>query len=638
MDITKSKEIDNLENPLEDIPKTLKVQSLRNKEYYSQMKIQDKLYLQSKQNKTFKNLMPLITSKDNILLAYRNIKNNKGSTTAGIDNKTIKDLESLEVEKFIKSIQNSFKNYTPKAIRRVEIPKPFSNKKRPLGIPVIKDRIIQQAIKQILEPICEAKFHKHSYGFRPQRSTKDAIARFNHLINQNELHYVIDIDIQGFFDNVKHSKLSKQIWTLGIRDKNLITIISKMLKAEVKDIGIPKKGTPQGGILSPLLSNIVLNELDWWISNQWETFKTKHDYSRKRIKKRKTFIDNSHKYQALKKTKLKECYIVRYADDFKILCRNHNEAKRLYIAIQMWLKERLGLEVSQEKSKITNLKREYSEFLGFKIKAKEKGKKNNSKEIKYVAHSFIGNKAFKTILLIYKSKIKLLQKSKINVSLLNSYILGIHNYYKIATHCNIDFNKIHSLTRHLLKNRLKPTDITDKSKIPKYMDKLGYTKSKQLRNVLGEALLPISYIQHKSAMCSSQLNIYDLKDRAIIHKEQQAIPFELLQYVLNNPIKDCSTQYNDNRISKLVATLGKCEVSGMELEIGNMECHHKLPKYLGGNDEYNNLVWVITPIHKLIHITNTETIQKYLDLTNLSKEGLNKLNKLRKLAGNQSIA
>ncbi len=125
---------------------------------------------------------------------------------------------------------------------------------------------------------------------------------------------------------------------MGIRDKNLLKIISKMLKADVFGIGKSNKGTPQGGIISPLLSNIVLNELDWWISNQWESLKTRHEY--------KTL----NKYRALKTTKLKECFIVRYADDFKIFCRHHNEAKKLFIAIKLWLKERLGLEISEEKS------------------------------------------------------------------------------------------------------------------------------------------------------------------------------------------------------------------------------------------------------------------------------------------------
>jgi len=129
------------------------------------------------------------------------------------------------------------------------------------------DRLIQQCILQVLEPICEAKFYKHSYGFRSLRSTKQAISRAYFLCQSNNLHYVVDVDIKSFFDNINHGKLIKQLYTLGIRDKCLIAIISKMLKAKIENVGIPNKGTPQGGILSPLLANVVLNEFDWWISS-----------------------------------------------------------------------------------------------------------------------------------------------------------------------------------------------------------------------------------------------------------------------------------------------------------------------------------------------------------------------------------
>lgn len=184
-------------------------------------------------------------------MAYRTIKGNTGSSTAGVDKRTIHDLAKLNEEKYVALIQKQFKSYHPRPVRRVEIPKP-NGKTRPLGIPTIVDRIVQQCVLQVLEPICEAKFYDHSYGFRPNRSTEHAIARCDQLIQLSHLYYVVDIDIKGFFDNVNHTKLIQQMWEMGIQDKRLLCIIREMLKAPIVlsngEILHPSKGTPQGGI------------------------------------------------------------------------------------------------------------------------------------------------------------------------------------------------------------------------------------------------------------------------------------------------------------------------------------------------------------------------------------------------------
>ena len=190
--------------------KTLCVDDLRHAEYYGMQEIFDELYQKSQNGEVFNNLLDLILSKDNILLAYRNIKANKGSYTAGTDNKNITDIGGRTPDEVIQKVRfivtGGEHGYRPKPVRRKDIPKP-NGKTRPLGIPCIWDRLIQQCIKQILEPICEAKFSNNSYGFRPNRSVEHAINRTYTMLQMMNLHYVIEFDIKGFFDNVNHSKL-----------------------------------------------------------------------------------------------------------------------------------------------------------------------------------------------------------------------------------------------------------------------------------------------------------------------------------------------------------------------------------------------------------------------------------------------
>ena len=408
--------------------KPLKKQKIRNAEYYDMQTAFDKLYADSVSGRQFRNLVELIQRPENIMLAYRNLRKNSGSKTAGVDKKTISDLNKWSDKKLVNHVQRKLDWYVPNAVRRVEIPKD-NGKKRPLGIPTIMDRLIQQCILQVLEPICEAKFFKRSNGFRPTHSAENAIAQAERMIQNIGCYYVIDIDIHGFFDNVNHGKLLKQMWALGIRDKKLLSIISAMLKAEVAGIGFPEKGTPQGGIISPLLSNIVLNELDWWVASQWEEMPTKRNYVH-RIYANGT-PDKSNTIRALRiYTKLKECYLVRYADDFKIFCKKHSDAVKLFEATKQWLWERLGLEISPEKSKIVNVKRHYSEFLGFKLRVREKGKKPDGSK-RYVIEAHVRDKALKKIRARSKEIIGQIRRTydpKMEYRLIqkyNSYLIGI---------------------------------------------------------------------------------------------------------------------------------------------------------------------------------------------------------------------
>lgn len=591
---------------------------LRNNEYYNMQNIFDKLYSDSKQGRKFKDLLSMITNENNILLAYRNIKSNKGSLTPGVDQKDISFFDKMDTSTFVKRIQNQFKNYRPKAVRRVMIPK-INGKLRPLGIPCIEDRIIQQCIKQVLEPICEAKFHKHSYGFRPNRSTKHALARSMFLMNVSKLHYVVDIDIKSFFDNVDHSKLKKQMWTLGIQDKNLMCIISKILKSEIQGEGIPTKGTPQGGIISPLLSNIVLNELDWWLSSQWETFETNKTYSHR------------NRYKFIKKSNLKEFFFVRYADDFKIFCRDYKTAQKILIATKNWLKERLNLEISEEKTKITNLRKNYSEYLGIKLKVELKSKK-------YVCQSRVSNKSVKTMIEKLKKQIKVIQKNNNpnEVNKYNSMILGFHNYYNCASNANKDFTDINYLVLKTLDKRLK---VKRKGAYISGMYRRLYGNYKHGIRSIGEiTLFPIHGCTNVPPMNFSQdICDYTPEGRSATHRKLKDSSTQVIYNYLRTSNKFTNQKLFDNSISLLAGQYGRCYVSGRALTIGNMECHHRKPKSMGGGDDYRNLAWLTYEIHKLVHAVDEKIIKYYSEGLNLDEKGVKRLNYLRKLVGNSEI-
>ena len=626
--------------------KALKRQKLRNNEYYDTQQIFDELYAKSLKNVSFTNLMQYVLLDENIKLAYRNIKKNKGSKTAGTDGKTIKHLSAMSEEKIVRLIKNKLKWYKPQSVRRVEIPKSSNpTKKRPLGIPTITDRLIQQCFYEVLEPICEAKFRETSNGFRPNRGVENALAQAEKLIQNSNLHIVIDIDIKGFFDNVSHGKLLKQMWTLGIRDKTLISIISAMLKAEVAGIGFPEKGTPQGGIISPLLSNIVLNELDWWIASQWEEIPTEHEYSG-RIHTTGT-KDRSKKYRALRKTKLKECYIVRYADDFKIFCRKHNDAVKIFEAVKLWLKDRLGLDISPEKSKIVNLKHNYSDFLGFKIKVHKKGKttKNNIVCDKYVIKSHVAEKALNRIHDRASEYIKDIQYCRSKgenaeyraINNYNSYIMGIHNYYQMATDVNADFQPLAYSIKQSIKIRLqKRVKRRNNELIPRYA--LEYAASKEIRFIGKNILLPIGYVSHQPPIHKKKtINAFTKEGREFIHKQLENIDMSMVHALMRNPVDSETIEYNDNRISLYIAQKGRCAITNELLSIDRIHCHHKKPRKQGGGDEYKNLIIVDKDIHVLIHAVNAEVIARLISNFKLNKQKIEKLNKLRVLCGNEAI-
>jgi RNA-directed DNA polymerase len=294
-----------------------------------------RIYIKAKAEKTWRfwGLYVHICKMETLQAAYDLAKKNNGAP--GIDGVTFEAIEAGGVETFLKQIQDELvaRTYRPLRNRRVEIPK-GRNKVRVLGIPAIRDRVVQGALKLILEPIFEADFHDGSYGYRPKRTAHQAVARVAKAIVQDKT-WVIDVDLASYFDTVRHDLLLKKV-ARRVQDGDILHLLKLVLKAS------GKRGVPQGGVISPLLSNIYLNEVDEMLGRAKEE------------SRRGGFTNLEY---------------ARFADDLVILVDNHPRHGGLLKMVHKRLREefaKLDLRVNEEKSRIVDMKKgESFGFLGF---------------------------------------------------------------------------------------------------------------------------------------------------------------------------------------------------------------------------------------------------------------------------------
>ena len=347
-------------------------------------------------------LLEKILSKDNLNKAYKQVYRNKGAS--GVDGITVEELSSYikeHKEEILWQIRN--RKYKPQPVRRVEIPKE-NGKMRKLGIPSVIDRVLQQAIVQVLTPIYEEQFSNSSYGFRPKRSCEMAVIKALECFNDG-YDYIVDIDLESFFDEVNQDKLMAIVHRT-IKDNDVISLIRKFLQSGVMEKGVvveTNKGTPQGGNLSPLLSNIMLNELDKELEKRGLNF-------------------------------------VRYADDCLIMVKSEKAANRVMESITTFITKKLGLKVNVEKSKVARPRQ--IKYLGFGFYKNNKGTWRPKPHIKSVK-KFI-------------SKLKEItgrsdgKSIDYKIERLNQVTRGWINYFKIA-----DMKKTMEKVSEHLRHRLR---------------------------------------------------------------------------------------------------------------------------------------------------------------------------------------
>lgn len=403
-------------------------------------------------NRNFHSLLEVILCRENIIDAIRKVKSNDGFNTKGTDGIKGNDVLQQDAEQFFEQIKELMCDYKPQKVKRVYIPK-RNGKYRPLGIPSVIDKIIQTAIANIIEPIAEGTFYEHSYGFRPMREIEHVYGYLSALINTNtERHWVVEGDIKGFFDNVDHNILMDKLFKYGIRDKRVLMIIKKILKAGISDGKNSTEtnaiGTPQGGTLSPLLANIYLTDFDHWVNKQWNGFSTEKQYA-----------NQSKKVRALKQTNLKDGYLIRYADDWIIVTTSEEKAEKWKYTCQKFLKDKLKLEMSEEKTLITDMSKKSMDFLGITswVEKGSKGKltlrtmpqKDRLKE--KVSELYVGLRKIRTS----SNDAELIE----NITNYNSVVRGINNYYRITTLYNAILNKEEWKMRGALQRTLHTTKL-----------------------------------------------------------------------------------------------------------------------------------------------------------------------------------
>ena len=414
-------------------------------------KLQDKLYQHSKKvydeggRPALKGLLEIMSAEATIITAIHNIKSNHGSETPGVDSKTMRDYLQHSHSWVIRDIQSAFKHYEPQKIRRVYIDKPGKAEKRPLGIPTIRDRIVQECMRIVLEPIFEAQFFAHSYGFRPMRDAPMALERAKLLVHHTGYHWIVEGDISKCFDRIDHAILLKRLYHMGIRDRRVLQIIKAMLKTGVMDeCEVNEEGTPQGGLISPLLANVYLDIMDEWITKQWEIKKTEYPFSKP-----------YRKYKGLRRTALIPGFLVRYADDFIIITDTRAHAEDWKKRLQIFLHSKMKLTLSPEKTLITDIRKKYIKFLGYEYKVvpgkarkgyiprtipeRDRLRRKTDKiahDIKKIPH--------------YYSREQMVDA----INRINSQIRGIIQYYQCCTWVNISMKKYSRRLQFVARRRL----------------------------------------------------------------------------------------------------------------------------------------------------------------------------------------
>lgn len=592
-----------------------------NGRFSSERELREKLdfiYQKSKDGCSFHGILEVASNEVTIITAIHNIKANGGANTAGVDKVKMDNYLHMEKGRLVAMVQTAFQRYKPKPARQVYIQK-SNGKLRPLGIPTVLDKIIQECLRIVLEPIAEAKFFPNSYGFRPYRSVHDAVHmvfQYANLTLKQKAWYVIEGDIKGFFDHIDHRILKDKLWRIGVRDKRVLAIINAMLKAGYMEQGVfcqSEEGTPQGGILSPLLANIYLTSFDWTVGRMYQHPHQQTAYicsDRLRLK-----------YQGVVPK-----YLVRYADDWVILTNSEQEAYRLLHKLEKYFTHKLKIELSGEKTVITDMRKSAVHFLGFGFKVRKTAWKPN-KPPKEMVVSYPDPKKLQKAIQKLCAGVKAVRTCSndeyraVQVEMVNAQIAGLAEHYKRVL-CSEAYHKIdfavnkcafktfkrmygknvlkHVIPLEQLSNRpLRHAGHKDTALAVAWNGQwIGFTKAylthaQRMGNAFHQAITPYTAegreLQYRKAKKQAPKIRPPLYEGTTLLEQAPKKKLYNFEYYMNR-------EYAYNRDK------GVCRCCRTKLNPGHYHCHHidtSLP--ITKINQVPNLAWVCESCHRAIH-------------------------------------
>lgn len=549
----------------------------------------------------------MVYDTDNVALALYQLSKSGGRMALGPDGTNIKTLEPYSIAELSEIVKDRLLHKKMSYVRRTYIPKGKTGKMRPLGICSIWDKLVEKCIQLVVEPYCETKFVESSFGFRPQVSQHNALAKVKNQCQT--MPYVLSVDMKDYFGTIDPNITYRELWHIGVKDQVILNYIYRFIKkgyfedsCKIED----PKGSPQGSILGPLISNVYLHRFDVWLRDQGDHW---HDIS---VAK---FHNYGHKRRNLEITNLKVGIHVRYADDILVLCKSRDHAERFRHSVAKYLTRNMLLELNADKTKIYDLTAEKMKYLGYEFYAFKQNTKNVKKKGKHMVSNTLPTAKEDEIVDRCKELLRKLRNKPTVENCLNwnTYVVGIHNYYRGMTHFNKDFSRIgwriKKLFYHTMEKRA--TFTKEQSHKNNFLDgryKFWGVKGYYCR--YNHPMIDIRWANWDSKLINAHQgtikreNPYDYGEK----RHKPGVTMEEMDYLVNTSNLIKNSRYAMFRISKYSSVKGVSYLSGERVPVDKYHCHHMIPRNKGGANDFDNLCVLSETEHVILHSKTPERL------------------------------